>query len=192
MPSKKAIVFLAGGFEEVEAVTPIDFLRRAGVEVITVSAGADRTVTGSRKIPVIAERVIAEIAGDAAAGVVYDALILPGGMPGAANLAARPEVGALLTGQAAAGRVVAAICAAPAVVLAPLGLLDGRRYTCFPGMENEVRAPGALWREDRVVRDGNIITSRGAGTAAEWSVALIAALCGEEAAEKVAGAVLLR
>ncbi|GHV88276.1 DJ-1 family protein [Spirochaetia bacterium] len=186
--SKTAIVFLADGFEEVEAITPIDYLRRAGVDVITVSISDRRIVTGSHGIPVTADAVLADIAA-AAGSSVYDAMLLPGGMPGAANLAASGGVGALLKGQAAAGRIVAAICASPAVVLSPLGLLAGRRFTCYPGMESTVT--GATWSEERVVIDGNIVTSRGAGTAAEWAIALIGALVGKRDGEKVAGAVLL-
>ncbi|GHV82567.1 DJ-1 family protein [Spirochaetia bacterium] len=185
--SKKALVFLADGFEEVEAITPIDYLRRAGVELTTVSISDSRMVTGSHGIPVTADAVLADIAG--ADSSVYDAMLLPGGMPGAANLAASGGVGGLLKGQAAAGRIVAAICASPAVVLAPLGLLAGRRFTCYPGMEGTVR--GAKWSEERVVIDGNIVTSRGAGTAAEWAIALIGTLVGKRDGEKVAGAVLL-
>jgi 4-methyl-5(b-hydroxyethyl)-thiazole monophosphate biosynthesis len=187
MPVKKAIVFFADGFEDVEAITPVDFLRRAGVEVTTVSISDSKAVTSARKIPVIADKLITEIH----TGAEYDALVLPGGSVGAANLAASTAVGALLTAQAAAGRLVAAICAAPAVVLAPLGLLENRRFTCFPGMEAEVAARGARWSADRVVVDRELITSRGAGTAAEWSVAIIGALLGQPEGEKVATAVVM-
>ncbi|GHT76622.1 DJ-1 family protein [Spirochaetia bacterium] len=189
--SKTALVFLADGFEEVEAITPIDYLRRAGVDVITVSISDSRMVTGSHGIPVTADAVLADIAASvsAADSSVYDAMLLPGGMPGAANLAGSRGVGALLKGQAASGKIVAAICASPAVVLAPLGLLAGRRFTCYPGMEGTVT--GAKWSEERVVIDGNIVTSRGAGTAAEWAITLIGALVSKTDGEKVAGAVLL-
>ncbi|MDR1129304.1 MAG: DJ-1/PfpI family protein [Treponema sp.] len=182
--AKKALVFLADGFEEVEAVTPVDYLRRAGVELATVSISGNKTVTGSHKVPVIADKTLAEAAG------VYDALLLPGGMPGAANLAACAELGRLLREQAAAGRIVAAICASPAVVLAPLGLIEGRRFTCYPGMEKETS--GGKWSEERVVVDGNIVTSRGAGTAADWAIALIGLLAGPAEGEKLARAVVLR
>ncbi|MDR1909680.1 MAG: DJ-1/PfpI family protein [Spirochaetaceae bacterium] len=188
MSEKKALVFLAGGFEEVEALTPIDFLRRVEVNLLTVSISASKTVTSSRKIPVVADRLITELP----QGAVYDALILPGGGAGASNLAASTEVGALLRAQAAAGRLIAAICAAPPVVLGPLGLLVNRSFTCYPGMEDQVKAEGALWSGDPVVRDGNLITSRGAGTAAQWSLAIIAALLGPDEAERLARAVVLR
>jgi 4-methyl-5(b-hydroxyethyl)-thiazole monophosphate biosynthesis len=182
--AKKAIVFLADGFEEVEAITPIDYLRRAGVELTTVSISGNKTVTGSHKVQVIADKTLAEIGG------VYDALLVPGGGGGAANLAASAEVGKLLKEQAASGRIVAAICAAPAVVLAPLGLLADKRFTCYPGMEEKLSV--GKWSKDRVVVDGKLITSRGAGTAAEWALALIAQLVSPGEAEKLAEKVVLR
>jgi 4-methyl-5(b-hydroxyethyl)-thiazole monophosphate biosynthesis len=182
--AKKALVFLADGFEEVEAITPIDYLRRAGVELTTVSISGNRTVTGSHRVPVIADKILAEIGG------VYDALLLPGGMPGAANLAASADVGKRLKEQAASGRIVAAICASPALVLAPLGLISGRRFTCYPGMEKETS--GGKWSEDRVVIDGNIVTSRGAGTAADWAITLIGLLLSPADGEKLAKSIVLR
>ncbi|MDR0451839.1 MAG: DJ-1/PfpI family protein [Treponema sp.] len=182
--AKKAVVFLADGFEEVEAVTPIDYLRRAGVELTTVSISGNRTVTGSHKLPVTADRILAETGG------TYDALLLPGGGPGAENLAACAELGERLREQAASGRIVAAICASPAVVLAPLGLIAGRRFTCYPGMEKGVS--GGKWSDERVVVDGNIVTSRGAGTAAEWAIAVIGLLLSPAEGEKLARAVVLR
>ncbi|GHV36063.1 DJ-1 family protein [Spirochaetia bacterium] len=193
---KKVIVLLAEGFEEVEAITPIDYLRRAGLEVTTAAVGASRTVTGSHGIPVTADAVLPDLvkAGKAAASA-WDAVLIPGGMPGAANLAASTETGALLKEMAAAaGKIVAAICASPAVVLAPLGILAGRRFTCYPGMEEKVS--GARWSDDKVVIDsdsagGSIITSRGAGTAAAFAIAVIGKLVGEAEGKKIATSVLL-
>jgi 4-methyl-5(b-hydroxyethyl)-thiazole monophosphate biosynthesis len=184
--SKKVIVLLADGFEEVEAVTPIDYLRRAGLEVTTAAIGKDRLVTGSHDIPLTADTTLAELAKTAGA---WDAVLLPGGGQGAANLAASKETGALVTDMAAAGKLVAAICAAPAVVLSPLGLLAGRRFTCYPGMEQKVS--GAQWTDSPVVADGNIITSRAAGTAGRWAAAIADKLLGPGAGGKVAAAVLL-
>ena len=159
--AKRAIVLLADGFEEVEAITPIDYLRRAGVEVTTVSIGGSRAVTGSHGIPVTADAVLADIAPEAAASQsgsapspdasrLPDALLLPGGGVGADNLAASAAAGALITAQLDSGKIVAAICASPAVVLAPLGILKGRRFTCYPGLEgtvNETKSTGAQWSE---------------------------------------------
>jgi 4-methyl-5(b-hydroxyethyl)-thiazole monophosphate biosynthesis len=187
---KRAIVFLAEGFEEVEAVTPIDYLRRAGLEVTVASAGKGEMVTGSHGIPVKTGAVFGDLVKQGRADPAsWDAVVLPGGMPGASNLAASVEIGSFIREMAAAGKWVCAICASPAVVLAPLGLLEGRKFTCYPGMEKTVS--GALWSGDRVVVDGNIITSRGAGTAGAFAAAIIGKLVSEEAAEKLAKSVLL-
>jgi 4-methyl-5(b-hydroxyethyl)-thiazole monophosphate biosynthesis len=175
---KRALVFLAEGFEEVEAVTPVDFLRRAGIEVTTVAVGNDKTVTGAHGVPVVADKTMADIA-----GLPYDAVVLPGGMPGSKNLAVSDGVNAVIREAAAKGKPIAAICAAPVVVLAPAGLLAGKKFTCFPGMEKD--AADAVWREEPVVVDGNLITSRGAGTAALFALAVIEHLLDKEAAEKI-------
>ncbi|MDR1443276.1 MAG: DJ-1/PfpI family protein [Treponema sp.] len=194
--AQKALILLAAGFEEVEAVTPIDYLRRAGLEVCiaAIDAGGDRTLTGSHGIAVRADTTLAELtakAGDLTRLCqALDAVLLPGGLPGAANLAASGEAGALITAMFRAGKLVAAICASPALVLAPLGLLAGKRFTCYPGMEAELT--GGIWSEDQVVADGNLITSRGAGTAGAFSAAIIGKLLGEVAGEKIARSVLLQ
>jgi 4-methyl-5(b-hydroxyethyl)-thiazole monophosphate biosynthesis len=183
--SRNALVFLADGFEEVEAITPIDYLRRAGIVVTTASVSESKTVTGAHNLPVIADSLITKLA----EGKVWDVIVCPGGMPGASNIAASPSVRALLKAQAEGGRWIAAICASPAVVLAPLGLLQGRRFTCYPGMEE--RVTGAHWSADSVVIDGNIITSRGAGTAGRFATAIIAQLLNQDAADTLAKSVLL-
>ena len=190
---KKALVLLAEGFEEVEALTPLDYLRRAGIEAVSAAIGPGRTVTGARKIQLIAdvtleEWLLQEKAGD------WDAVIVPGGMPGSANLAASEETGALLEEMSAAGKWICAICAAPAVVLAPLGLLDRRKFTCYPGMEEKVR--DGIWTEGRVVIDenygeGGLITGRSAGCAGSFAIAIISKLLGEAEGLKIAQAVLL-
>jgi 4-methyl-5(b-hydroxyethyl)-thiazole monophosphate biosynthesis len=190
--SKKAIIFLADGFEEVEAVTPIDYLRRSGAEVTIAAVRSERTVKSSRGLAVLADTTVAELSSGAGkwSAASWDAVIVPGGMPGASNIAASAACSTLLKAFATSGKLIAAICAAPAVVLSPLGILSGRRFTCFPGMEKEVS--GGRWSDDRVVTDGNLITSRSAGTAGEWARAVVAKLCGEEAAEKLTVAVLLK
>jgi 4-methyl-5(b-hydroxyethyl)-thiazole monophosphate biosynthesis len=189
--AKKAVVFLAEGFEEVEAVTPVDYLRRAGVEAVMVSAGRGEVVTGSHGIPVKAGAALGDLVKQGRlAPAFWDAVVLPGGLPGADNLAASAEIGAFIKEMAAAGKWVCAICASPAVVLAPLGVLEGKKFTCYPGMEKAVS--GARWSGDRVVIDGNIITSRGAGTAGDFAAAVIGKLVSEDAAVKLAQSVLLR
>ncbi|MDR2619144.1 MAG: DJ-1/PfpI family protein [Treponema sp.] len=193
--AKKALVLLADGFEEVEAVTPIDYLRRAGVEALTAAVGKSPVVKGAHGIPVTADVLLASLVKQKKLSPeAWDAVVLPGGMPGAANLAASGETGAFLQAMAAAGRLVCAICASPAVVLSPLGLLSGKKFTCYPGMEEKVTAkdsPGAAWKEEKVVIDGNIITSRGAGTAGAFAAAVIAKLVSEAESQKIAGSVLL-
>jgi len=186
--TKKAIVLLANGFEEVEAVTPIDYLRRAGVEVTTAAIEDSLTVKGRwTGLKVTADTTLTEIAKQGTGG--WDAIILPGGMPGAENLAASKETGALLKGMAAEGKLICAICASPAVVLSPLGLLKSKKFTCYPGMEEKVK--DGEWSDKRVVVDGNVITSRGAGTAGEFAIAIIEKLIDEATAKKIADAVLL-
>ena len=206
----KVMVLLAPGFEEVEALTPVDYLRRVDIDVHTVAvnetADSGKTVIGSHKIPVIADTTYDELqkAGQLKPGS-WDAVILPGGMPGASNLAFAAWVGDFLKAAAEERKWLCAICAAPALVLAPLGLLEGRKFTCYPGLEEKVK--GAVWCEDRVVTDcnapdkdpaknyptsGGIITSRGAGTAGEFSLAIITKLLFDNDAKMLAQKILLK
>jgi len=187
---KKAIVLLAEGFEDVEAVTPVDYLRRAGIAVTIAAIGDTLSVKGSRGITVIADATLGElIAEQKTDSSLWDAVIIPGGMPGAANIIGSPEAAALIADMASAGKFACAICAAPAIVLAPLGLLDGKRFCCYPGMEDKV--PAGKRTEDRVTIDGTIVTSRSAGTAGEFAIAIINQLLGESEGNKIAQAVLL-
>ncbi|MDR3020572.1 MAG: DJ-1/PfpI family protein [Treponema sp.] len=181
---KKALVLLAEGFEEVETVTPFTYLRRAGIKATTAAIADSLQVKGARGITVIADNLLAELDGSN-----YDAVIVPGGIHGAANLAACEKTGALLKEMAAAGKLVCAICASPVVVLSPLGLLSGKNFTCYPGMEEKAHED-SRWLEDRVVVDGNIITSRAAGTSGDFAIAIIEYLLGKEMAEKIADTVL--
>lgn len=173
---KRAAVLLANGFEEVEAITPIDFLRRAGVEVTTVGI-AEKSVTGGHNIAVTADTTVSRYA------EIPDLVVVPGGMPGATNVSNSSEAIELVRAVRRADGFVAAICAAPAVVLAPHGLLDGMRATCYPGFEDHFE--NAQFVEDRVVVDGKTITSRGPGTAAEFALEIIRRLVGTETAENV-------
>jgi len=183
---KNACILLAEGFEEVEAVTPIDYLRRAGIDV-TVLGVEGRNVRGSHGITIVADAAFGEIE----AAKTYDAVIVPGGMPGAAHLAESRNVVALIRRHFAAGHIIAALCAAPAVVLhGACGILAGKRFTGFPGTESQVK--GGLPVNEKVVVDGNLITSKGAGTAGEFAVAIIGALTDSGTAETIAERVLLR
>ncbi len=178
MPVSRVLVPLAEGFEEIEAVTVVDLLRRAGIEVDTASLAGGR-VTGAHGIP-----IEADISIDAADATEYDMIVLPGGMPGSEHLKRDSRVIALLQRFAEQGRYTAAICAAPGV-LAHAGLLAGRRATSFPGFLAPDSAPGITLSDAPVVVDGKVVTSRGPGTATEFSLALIELLCGRQAAEAV-------
>ncbi len=180
---KRVALVLAEGFEEVEAVTPIDFLRRAGVEVIVATLGA-QPVRGSHGIAIAADTTIEALPEE------LDGVVLPGGTIGAENLGRSAEVAALVKRLNARSKLVAAICAAPAKVLAPAGILSGRRATCFPGLEGELS--GAVFTTERVVRDRNIVTSRSAGTAGEFAIELVRYLSGSAEADKVRSSVLQR
>ncbi|QQO08942.1 DJ-1 family glyoxalase III [Breznakiella homolactica] len=188
---KNVVLFLAQGFEEVEAVTPVDYLRRAGVAVHIAAVGEDLLVTGARGISVQADSTLEDLKKEGRlVPSGWDGVLIPGGMPGASNIAASGDACGFIKDMAAKGKLVSAICASPAVVLAPLGILQGRRFTCFPGMEGSVT--GAQWSEDRVVTDGTIVTSRGPGTAAEWAVTMAEILAGPDKAAAVVSATLVR
>ena len=191
--AKKAVVLLADGFEEVEAITPVDYMRRAGIDVVTVSISERLTVAGRwTGIKVSADTTLAEFK---KAPFDFDAVIIPGGKPGASNLAASNEPVALIKESASAGKLVCAICASPVIVLAPLGLISGKKFTCYPGMEENPQlkqfASDSAWSAESVVTDGNIITSRAAGTAGQFSIAIIEKLLDKEAAKKITQTVLL-
>lgn len=173
-------LFLAEGFEEIEALCPLDLLRRAGVDVRTVGIGG-KIITGAHGISVAADL------DDSAALSGMEGVILPGGMPGTRHLAASPAVISALRTASAEGKWICAICAAPSVP-GRLGLLRGRRAVCFPGFEAELE--GAIHTDARVERDGNFITAVGMGAAAEFGLAIVSALRGSAAAEKLRASVL--
>lgn len=176
----RVLVPLADGFEEVEAVTVIDLLRRAGIEVCTAALDT-LLVTGSHGITLVADQPLDEAqAGD------YDMIVLPGGMPGTESLRNDARVTALLRRLSEQGRYTAAICAAPSV-LAHAGLLDGRAATSHPGFLDAGSAPGIRLREDAVVIDGKVVTSRGPGTAMDFALALVELLAGAEMRADVEG-----
>jgi len=176
MPTVLAI--LADGFEEIETVTPVDLLRRAGVEVTLAALGDGLHVTGRCALVMHADTTLAAVLADA--GRTFDCVFLPGG-PGVTLLRADPRVRALVQHQHAAGRWLAAICAAP-TVLHDAGLLAGRRFTAHFSVAAEL--PGLLAHE-RVVLDGRLLTSRGAGTALDFGLSLIAHLISAEKAGEI-------
>ena len=172
-------VFLANGFEEVEALTPVDVLRRLGCEVKTVGVGG-RVITGSHGVPVTADLEEKDVVTD---GV--EMVILPGGMPGTLNLEKSPVVRAAVEAAAQDGAWVAAICAAPSV-LGHLGLLEGHTATCYPGFEQELK--GARTTGEPVEVSGHFVTGRGAGAAMAFALRLGELLCGEEKVRKIGAA----
>jgi protein deglycase len=176
------ITVLATGFEETEAITVIDLLRRAGVTV-TLLGLESREVTGSHGITIVTDKLLADF-GDA-----FDGIVLPGGMPGAKNLANSARLLDLLRETHKRGGLCAAICAAP-IVLGRAGVLAGHKATCFPGFEKELT--GAQFVDNDVVRDRNVITSRGVGTAIPFALEVISHLVNSEAAGKVKKSILYK
>lgn len=175
---KSSYLFLATGFEEVEALTPVDVLRRAGMDVKTVSIYPTKEVVGAHGVTVKADLTFDEV--DFAE---CDWLILPGGMPGATNLYDYKPLCSLLLKHNTEGGHIAAICAAPAVVLGELGLLDGKEATCYPGFESV--APQAVFQERRVVVSGNIVTANGPSSALVFALTIVAESKGDSDAKKV-------
>ncbi len=173
-------LLLAEGFEEIEALTPLDILRRAGVEIKTV-AMAVNPVVGAHGISVVADLTAAEVADTPAM------LILPGGMPGTANLDVHPRTDRLIADTLAAGGHIGAICAAP-MLLGRRGLLAGRQAVCFPGFEKWLT--GATLLDTRTVTDGPFTTAVGMGAAVEFSLALLTVLQGADAARAMGRAIL--
>ena len=171
-------IFLADGFEEIEAITPIDILRRAGIETITVSISENLRVVGAHHIAVEADCLFSSCDFTQA-----DALILPGGLPGTTNLGAHQPLLDLLKRHHDAGKLTAAICAAPSI-LGKLNLLNGKEAICFPSFENTLQ--GATISDNKVVKSGNTITAKAAGVAVEFALEVVATLKGNEEAQKIA------
>ena len=177
----RVLLPIADGSEEIEAVTVVDVLRRAGAEVTLASVMPQSRVTASRGVVIEADCLLAECTDKS-----WDLIVLPGGMPGAEHLQASELLGKMLAEQRDAGRWLGAICAAPAVVLGRHGLLRDYRATCHSGFREELRAQVSEVSADRVVVDRNLITSQAPGTAMEFALQLVACLFGDKAAEKVA------
>ena len=178
---KRVLVILADGFEEVEALAPIDVLRRSGASV-TVAAlqykSGTSCVRGAHDVLVGCDALLADVCTDC-----FDAIVLPGGMPGAKNLHESQTVTKVILDTFKRGDLVCAICASPAFVLAPTGVLEGKRATCYPGCE--AVAPNAVFGKERTVRDGNVITGEGPGTALEFGLLISEALFGKDVSDKI-------
>lgn len=195
----KVVVFLANGFEEIEAITPIDYLRRAGVEVVTaaipVDGKVDVLVNGAHGISIKADTTFDEFI--SSCQTLPDGLFVPGGMPGAANVGACDLAVDFIKKMFEQKKLVSAICAAPVVVLGKTGILAGKSYTCYPGMKrfedycggkeaaDKLTAGAKLVPDEPFVVDQNLITGRGPGAAEQFAMALVEWLCGKDTAQKV-------
>lgn len=181
---KQIVVFLADGFEEIEALSPVDYLRRAGAEVITAATGKSvREVNGAHGITVLADTTLDEYLSGMKA--LPDAVVCPGGMPGASNIAACGKAVELIRTMNESGRLVAAICASPAIVLPATGALKGKEWTCYPGMQSNAAEYVSSYKNEVFVTDGNLVTSRGPGAAEQFAMELVRILCGEDTALNV-------
>ncbi len=174
---KKAAVFFGTGYEEIEALTVVDLLRRADIEVVCVSINNEKTVTGSHKITVEMNAGIDEIDFDS-----FDILICPGGMPGTKNLEACQKLTDNLRAFYKEGKLIGAICAAPSI-FGHMGLLNGKKACIYPGMEAELTGAEVVY--DKVVKADNVITSRGMGTAIAFGLEIVASLLDQKTADQL-------
>lgn len=181
----RILVFLADGFEEVEAFTVVDYLRRMDIVVNTVSITQNREVKGSHDIPVIADKTIDQI--DSIDP--YDGVVIPGGMPGAANLRNDPKVIEIVQDIDRNKKLAAAICAGP-IVLKRAGVIEGKKVTSYPGFKDQL--PGVIYQEQGVVRDGNIITARGPALAVDFAIEIVEYLLGQEKADELKKGILYK
>lgn len=179
---RSVFVLLAEGFEEIEAVTIVDVLRRAGIETVMVAIGDSLTVTGGHGLAVKADRLFKDT--DFNEGSM---IVLPGGAVGCTNLEAHSGLAEVIREYYTGGKFIAAICAAPGV-LGGIGLLEGKKATCYPGFEERLR--GAAVTSFSVIRDGNIVTATGPATAIPFALKLVEMLTGEETALRVANQLL--
>lgn len=180
----KVVIFLADGCEEIEALTPIDVLRRGGVDVIGVSISGDKVIKGAHGINFMADDIFDNIDFDA-----VDMAVLPGGLIGRNNLMAHKGVNDICLSFSNKGKYIAAICASPSVI-GEIGILNGKRAICYPCFESQLK--GAVITDENVVKDGNIITSKGPGTALEFSLALLETIKGRAVSESVAAGMLYK
>lgn len=177
----RILVALAEGFEEIEALAPVDIFRRAGYTVVLAGVGG-LEIAGAHGIKVRCDQLIEDV------DTGFDAMILPGGGLGAKNLAASWDINEKMLLIANNGSIIAAICAAPAVVLGPAGLLEGHKAVCFPGAESST--PHFEFGTERVCVDGNLITARAAGCAIEFALAVVEKLSGAKVADELADRIL--
>ncbi|XP_050712886.1 Parkinson disease protein 7-like [Eriocheir sinensis] len=188
MAPKTALVLLAEGAEEMEAVIAIDVLRRGGVKVTVGGVGGAGSVLCSRDVVLLPDMSLEE----AVAKGPYDAVVLPGGLKGAENIGKSATAKALLTEQEKAGRVIGAICAAPAVSLTSVGVGEGKKMTCYPALKDKLTGSGKYtFVDEKVVIDGQFVTSQGPGTAFDFALALVEQLVSSEKRAATAKPMLL-
>jgi protein deglycase len=180
---KKVLIHFANGFEEVEAITPVDVLRRAGCEVVTVSVTGKKEVTSTRGLTVLADKLFSEADYEMA-----DVILLPGGQPGSDNLNRHEGLRNQIKAFQDQGKILAAICAAP-LVLGGAGVLKGKRATCYPGVESLLT--GATCTGNEVEVDGNLITGKGPGVAMKFSLTLVEKLVGKGKADEIRSAMIV-
>lgn len=178
----KLIVFLAEGFEEVEATTVIDYLRRVDLDVDIVSIADKKEVIGAHNIKLVADKLIDDLSVDE-----YRGVIIPGGMPGASNLRDEKRVIDIVKKMNEDEKLVAAICAGP-IVLEKAGVIEGKSVTSFPGFDKDLKS--ANYKEQSVVRDGNIITSRGPSLAVDFAIEIVKYLLDDNAADELKESIL--
>lgn len=181
---KKAALILADGFEEVEAITPVDVLRRANIEVTTISVTGKKEVTGSHDITVLADEVFENIDFSA-----FDAIILPGGMPGANNLNNHKKLKETLLSFSKKEKILGAICAAP-LVFGELNILKDKKAICYPGFEQHLK--GATIIESNTVKDNNLITGVGVGASMQFALSLVEELTGKKTADELAERMIVK
>lgn len=181
---KKIGIFMADGCEEIEGLTVVDIVRRAKMEIVMISITGKREVTSSHQVTFLTDALAAEVDYD-----TLDGIVLPGGMPGTLNLQEDETVNKVIRQFATEGRLVCAICAAPSV-LGAADVLEGKWATCHPGFEEKLT--GAKVEEKEVVVDGNVITSRGMGTAIPFALSLVSQLVSEEKAQELAQSIIFK
>ena len=179
---KGKYLFLADGYEQTEALATLDILRRAGIDIPTVSIEDDSLVTSSHELTVVADMVWSEFLEEEMDGTTpEDVLIFPGGMPGTKNLAAKAELMEIMKKHFSEGGLVACICAAPGLVASQRPDVEGRKFTCFTGFVSYMTEKGAVYTAQPVEVDGNLITGKGAGRSIDFGLAIVRYLLGEEA-----------
>lgn len=187
MVNTMVYLFLADGFETIEALTVVDMVRRAKIDIETVSIQETKQVVSAHQIPVTADRVLDDVVDQDA-----DMYVFPGGMPGTTNLRANETLMGMLQKQRDANKYIAAICAAPALIFENMGYLKGKKATCYPSFDDQLKNGGVDWSPEGAVIDGNIITGRGMGTAIDFASAIISVLASKEKAKEIEDSIVYK